>query len=102
MALFFFFFFQAEDGIRDTSVTGVQTCALPILCRGGRRGRADGRPRRAQAPAGRARGRSEIGRAAWRGRGGSSVVAAGRKKKKGNTRIEQRRRTSGDRRARPA
>src|SRR5437763_3602048 len=27
----FFFFFQAEDGIRDTSVTGVQTCALPIL-----------------------------------------------------------------------
>src|SRR5437762_13097712 len=27
-----FFFFQAEDGIRDTSVTGVQTCALPI-CR---------------------------------------------------------------------
>src|SRR5437879_13250049 len=28
---FFVFFFQAEDGIRDTSVTGVQTCALPIL-----------------------------------------------------------------------
>src|SRR5437763_8408938 len=27
----YFFFFQAEDGIRDTSVTGVQTCALPIL-----------------------------------------------------------------------
>src|SRR5437763_2553891 len=27
----FFFFFQAEDGIRDTSVTGVQTCALPIF-----------------------------------------------------------------------
>src|SRR5262249_58027549 len=26
-----FFFFQAEDGIRDWSVTGVQTCALPIL-----------------------------------------------------------------------
>src|SRR5260370_477726 len=25
------FFFQAEDGIRDSSVTGVQTCALPIL-----------------------------------------------------------------------
>src|SRR2546422_11699842 len=32
---FFFFFFQAEDGIRDVAVTGVQTCALPIL---------DGRP----------------------------------------------------------
>src|SRR2546430_17608610 len=28
--LFFFFFFQAEDGIRDLTVTGVQTCALPI------------------------------------------------------------------------
>src|SRR5690606_40582885 len=27
----FFFFFQAEDGIRDFHVTGVQTCALPIL-----------------------------------------------------------------------
>src|SRR5207237_5706203 len=26
----YFFFFQAEDGIRDSSVTGVQTCALPI------------------------------------------------------------------------
>src|SRR3989441_10616960 len=35
-----FFFFQAEDGIRDKLVTGVQTCALPICpedvaCRGG-------------------------------------------------------------------
>src|SRR2546421_8601868 len=29
---FYFFFFQAEDGIRDLIVTGVQTCALPI-CR---------------------------------------------------------------------
>src|SRR5699024_11933920 len=27
---FFIFFFQAEDGIRDRNVTGVQTCALPI------------------------------------------------------------------------
>src|SRR2546430_10186195 len=26
------FFFQAEDGIRDLTVTGVQTCALPICC----------------------------------------------------------------------
>src|SRR5207237_5720563 len=32
------FFFQAEDGIRDSSVTGVQTCALPI-CDGGVPGR---------------------------------------------------------------
>src|SRR6266496_5975461 len=28
--MMFFFFFQAEDGIRDLYVTGVQTCALPI------------------------------------------------------------------------
>src|SRR2546429_6157248 len=28
-----FFFFQAEDGIRDVAVTGVQTCALPICAR---------------------------------------------------------------------
>src|SRR5258707_9586254 len=32
----FFFFFQAEDGIRDIGVTGVQTCALPIFLRSGR------------------------------------------------------------------
>src|SRR6266542_5379272 len=31
MSKFLFFFFQAEDGIRDATVTGVQTCALPIL-----------------------------------------------------------------------
>src|SRR5205823_11224608 len=31
IVIFFFFFFQAEDGIRDKLVTGVQTCALPIL-----------------------------------------------------------------------
>src|SRR5207249_7786997 len=32
LLLLFFFFFQAEDGIRDRNVTGVQTCALPISC----------------------------------------------------------------------
>ena len=40
-----FFFFQAEDGIRDYDVTGVQTCALPILIDGvryGFTGHADG------------------------------------------------------------
>src|SRR2546430_2966705 len=31
VSFFFFFFFQAEDGIRDLTVTGVQTCALPIF-----------------------------------------------------------------------
>src|SRR6266496_6292960 len=39
---YFFFFFQAEDGIRDLYVTGVQTCALPIFC-----GRPLARPRAA-------------------------------------------------------
>src|SRR5207247_11346350 len=39
----FFFFFQAEDGIRDPLVTGVQTCALPICAR-------SGRPRPAPSP----------------------------------------------------
>src|SRR5437773_3054039 len=43
----FFFFFQAEDGIRDRDVTGVQTCALPIY-RDRRRDR--GHPRRAVLP----------------------------------------------------
>src|SRR2546427_13147626 len=33
----FFFFFQAEDGIRDLTVTGVQTCALPISAGGAKR-----------------------------------------------------------------
>src|SRR6266853_2154309 len=32
-----FFFFQAEDGIRDLTVTGVQTCALPIFWRQSRK-----------------------------------------------------------------
>src|SRR2546421_5810741 len=32
---YFFFFFQAEDGIRDLIVTGVQTCALPIYAMAG-------------------------------------------------------------------
>src|SRR6266404_8926205 len=41
----FFFFFQAEDGIRDKLVTGVQTCALPISAwmPGGRHGQEAGR-----------------------------------------------------------
>src|SRR3989440_8658423 len=37
----FFFFFQAEDGIRDLIVTGVQTCALPIFPSPAARGRDD-------------------------------------------------------------
>src|SRR6266498_3490782 len=39
----FFFFFQAEDGIRDADVTGVQTCALPIYLDPAVRGGQDSR-----------------------------------------------------------
>src|SRR5216684_3899176 len=39
-----FFFFQAEDGIRDVAVTGVQTCALPILAEAAHDARAAGEP----------------------------------------------------------
>src|SRR5712672_3927581 len=60
----FFFFFQAEDGIRDKLVTGVQTCALPICCDRRQSRRSVERFHRAAAhgPAGRSgrdRGRSE-------------------------------------------
>src|SRR6266581_3877746 len=52
-----FFFFQAEDGIRDGRVTGVQTCALPIL-----------RPAPGVAgPRPRTRRRAGRGRDRWRG-----------------------------------
>src|SRR5207248_6234657 len=49
--LCFFFFFQAEDGIRDRTVTGVQTCALPI-CPGDSNPRSGGgeAERSARAP----------------------------------------------------
>src|SRR5207244_5468734 len=43
----YFFFFQAEDGIRDDLVTGVQTCALPIYQRGSN---SPTRSRRANVP----------------------------------------------------
>src|SRR5256886_5336527 len=39
-----FFFFQAEDGIRDLTVTGVQTCALPISSGGRARDRGSAGP----------------------------------------------------------
>src|SRR2546430_6095400 len=49
LVFFSFFFFQAEDGIRDLTVTGVQTCALPIS--NGRR-RPSSRSRRGISPRG--------------------------------------------------
>src|SRR2546430_7005737 len=45
LVLVFFFFFQAEDGIRDLTVTGVQTCALPISHLGPDPARRPGAPR---------------------------------------------------------
>src|SRR5688572_30930153 len=55
----FFFFFQAEDGIRDLTVTGVQTCALPIY-RHGARARSRRAPQRlcVRLPRGRVAPRS--------------------------------------------
>src|SRR2546430_4972756 len=47
MAILFIFFFQAEDGIRDLTVTGVQTCALPICVRS-----APGAPTQLEGPRG--------------------------------------------------
>src|SRR5437868_14866630 len=79
----FFFFFQAEDGIRDRNVTGVQTCALPIS--------ATSRPSvalvrwpdgREVAATGVVEGVIEIGRASCRERVEISGVAGAVKKKK--------------------
>src|SRR5207249_5720965 len=59
-----FFFFQAEDGIRDRNVTGVQTCALPILS-----------PDRSGPPA-----RTHfLAAPAWRGAGGALPARARRR-----------------------
>src|SRR5256886_7408327 len=62
-----FFFFQAEDGIRDLTVTGVQTCALPIFAAGAgeRRGarRADVARADEEGPLGLSRGSDRARRA---------------------------------------
>src|SRR3712207_7895542 len=107
--IFSFFFFQAEDGIRDIGVTGVQTCALPISdgwgarpwrgCRprtprprgAGRRWRRAPGTRRARPPAGGGwpwpgwRAGTQIGRAAGREKGEISVGAVSLKKKNNTT-----------------
>src|SRR2546430_16117000 len=91
-----FFFFQAEDGIRDLTVTGVQTCALPISrCRPARRahggddergrgGRAVGAgpegapvPRRDVPAVGCAPGREWRGRVSLGARGGGGAPGGG-------------------------
>src|SRR2546421_8623087 len=65
----FFFFFQAEDGIRDLIVTGVQTCALPISGSGG----PSARSREAGARSRTRRGRLGSG-ATGRGNAGLGVA----------------------------
>src|SRR5690349_23430320 len=59
MFYFYCFFFQAEDGIRDLYVTGVQTCALPISA--ARRARGPGRRRRPPAADGPPSRHRELG-----------------------------------------
>src|SRR3989442_12384795 len=60
--LIVYFFFQAEDGIRDADVTGVQTCALPIYLRPLHQGAdpEDGRRRGSQEPAHRPANRGDV------------------------------------------
>src|SRR5256885_16808072 len=99
-----FFFFQAEDGIRDYKVTGVQTCALPIYREPGRQardlkperhGRVPAAPRQRAPPPAALRyhlpepqgdrglaPEREIGRGSGRERGEISVGAVSLKKKK--------------------
>src|SRR3989475_6355140 len=62
------FFFQAEDGIRYLTVTGVQTCALPIYPLHGRRRDPERRGRPRRAPSGGRQGRRQY-------RGGARSVA---------------------------
>src|SRR5438552_10122824 len=70
MTLLFFFFFQAEDGIRDDLVTGVQTCALPICAGAGEPRTACGDARRCGQRHG-----TQAGRLAHRLRGVSGGTA---------------------------
>src|SRR3712207_8262963 len=90
------FFFQAEDGIRDIGVTGVQTCALPIWRRTRRRPQ---RPREAsrarggapvgqpeQATTGKGSGEGRRRRGPRRRRGGGGRAAADRESTRLNSR----------------
>src|SRR5437773_4867397 len=73
--VFFCFFFQAEDGIRDRDVTGVQTCALPISSAHRPSGRPDctGASRRPEGRCALARGARALARVG----GGSGFRAGG-------------------------
>src|SRR5699024_11401314 len=83
------FFFQAEDGIRDRNVTGVQTCALPIFAHH-RGGRSSGGDRTATSVMGNA---ANTVRASSGGvkMGVKNMVDNGQGKKKKGPRSEERR-----------
>src|SRR5438105_9110987 len=74
----FFFFFQAEDGIRDPLVTGVQTCALPIWPGPHPPPRCAPRPGRRSRRQRRAAPRFIVHRLLPDGRGGLPVPVAAR------------------------
>src|SRR5688572_33437966 len=81
------FFFQAEDGIRDLTVTGVQTCALPIFLPE-RGGPGHHPPRRAPEGAGSA---LQLGGAAGRGSSAAPCRTAGASPEGHSGRSEERR-----------
>src|SRR5437762_12148479 len=81
----FLFFFQAEDGIRDTSVTGVQACALPIYIRDVSVADVDDRanPGESAYVGYEMWVRNQIGRASCRERGWGSGGGGGVERKRG-------------------
>src|SRR2546425_4913346 len=85
----FFFFFQAEDGIRDKLVTGVQTCALPI---------SPGSPAARASASARRSGRRTAGRC---GRSRPSTVRTGDRGGAGRARCPTRGRGRGRRERAP-
>src|SRR5256885_4944125 len=82
----YFFFFQAEDGIRDYKVTGVQTCALPI-CWWPRCTRATGSGSTCAAASARAACSTALSPSAW----GSQRSGSTRERAAGHRRSEERR-----------
>src|SRR2546430_17425413 len=82
----FFFFFQAEDGIRDLTVTGVQTCALPISFA---RSVVHSSAQRAVVRQG-----ADYQRACWRGHGHPEELCRLRRERKSGGAQENCRRTS--------
>src|SRR5207248_4617216 len=74
---YLFFFFQAEDGIRDRTVTGVQTCALPISIRAAAEGRSVAISVEDRGPGIAARDLPHLFEPFYRGRGADRVRGSG-------------------------